>query len=194
MKKLALPWREDDFNSKTPTAAQAYLDGTGPSAGSVFGELGKVLTLYSKVVPLVRSPPSNSAERLSAIYSLDEDLRKWWKRLPGSLKIDTSCALTVEKDLVPKVLLLDIFFHQSLCVLHSSLVPIFSWSKEDDVLPTAVQTSAQVAYDHACEVSKLIECILNGYERLGAMPSFVAYAAYCGCKSLTCTWSSCLKY
>lgn len=41
--------------------------------------------------------------------------------------------------------------------------------------------SAQVAFEHAGTVSKLIQVVLSSYERLSAMPSFIAYAAYCGC-------------
>jgi hypothetical protein len=193
MKKLALPWREEDFNSKTPTGTQAYLEEIEASNGGIFEELVRVLTIWAKIVSLVRSRPSNSAERVSAIYALDEELRRWWSRLPSGLKIDTSGPLAVVQELVPNVLLLDVFFHQSLCVLHSSLVPIFCWSKGEEASPTALQVSAQVAYDHACEVSNLIESVLNGYERLSAIPSFVTYAAYCGCKSLTYNWPSCLN-
>ena len=182
MKKLALPWREDEFNSKNAAGTQTYLEDMGASNGGIFEELARILTIWARLVPLVRSRPSNPAERLSAIYALDEELRRWWNRLPSGLKIDTTGALKVDTDLVPNLLLLNVFFHQSLCVLHSSLVPIFSWSNDEERSPIALQVSAQTAYDHACEVSKLIECVFNGYERLSAIPSFVAYAAYCGCK------------
>ncbi|EXJ69937.1 uncharacterized protein A1O5_07010 [Cladophialophora psammophila CBS 110553] len=40
--------------------------------------------------------------------------------------------------------------------------------------------SAQVAYDHACAASALVDAVLSTFARLSAIPSFVAYAAYCG--------------
>ena len=182
MKKMALPWPESAFNGKVFAGTQAYIEESGVSNPSTFEQMARVITLWSRVSSMVRlSSPVNFHEQLSAIYALDQDLKTWWNRLPDCCKLTSTGSLPADDNVVPNVLLINIFYHQSFCVLHSSLVPVFSWSKQKDAWPNALQLSAQTAYEHACEVSLLIGKVLDGYSRLGAMPSFVSYAAYCGC-------------
>ena len=180
MKEMALPWPEADFDRKTLSVPQAYLDESDPSCGSIFEELARVLTLWTSVVALVKLSPPSFDERLSAIHSLDELLHKWWTRLPDVLKIDTTNHQAYCKDTLPKILLLNVLYHQALCALHSSIVPLFSWSKQNSGFSTAIQVSAQIAYDHAVLASELLNLVLTSYGRLSAIPSFVSYAAYCG--------------
>jgi hypothetical protein len=87
----------------------------------------------------------------------------------------------VPQDHLPKVLLINVVYHQSLCALHASIVPLFCWSPGDETWASARQLSAQIAFEHALAASELIEAVITTYPRLGAMPSFVAYAAYSGC-------------
>ena len=183
MRSMALPWTEVDYNNKALTGHQTYLYQSGASTGSIFGQLARVIQLYARSNDLVKSPPAEFADHLSTIYSLEEELQSWWERLPDDLKMRSSDTppLPPDVDMLPKILLINVFFHQSLCILHSSIVPIFSWGKHADNQSTGLQLSAQVAYDHACEVSRLIQVVLSDYGRLSAITSFIAYAAYCGC-------------
>lgn len=183
MKKMALPWKEADFSKKALTGTQNYIENSDSYMDSTFEALARVITMWTKVSSTVRSTSSNSFhEQLSAIYSLDQDLTSWWSQLPDGLKMESTGTWTMDVDLLPKAFLANVFFHQSLCVLHSSLVPLFSWGRQIDLWPSALQLSAQTAYEHACEVSALLQKVLDGYPRLSAMPSFIAYAAYCGCE------------
>ncbi len=75
----------------------------------------------------------------------------------------------------------NIVYHQSLCALHASIVPLFCWSAGDDSWSSARQLSAQVAFEHACAASALLITVNSTYKRLSAMPSFIAFAAYSGC-------------
>ena len=84
-------------------------------------------------------------------------------------------------DILPKLVLLHVIYHQSLTALHASIVPLFSWSPGDESWLSARQISAQVAFDHACTASDLFRAVLTHFSMLSAIPSFVAYAAYCGC-------------
>ena len=85
---------------------------------------------------------------------------------------------------------MNIVYHQSLCALHASIVPLFSWGAGDGWL-SARQLSAQVAFEHACAASELIHAVLSTFDRLAAMPSFIAYAAYSGCAiQIPFMWSS----
>ncbi|KAF5606598.1 uncharacterized protein FSUBG_5997 [Fusarium subglutinans] len=79
------------------------------------------------------------------------------------------------------MILTNLVYHQSLCALHSSTVPLFCWSKGDKTYSSARQLSAQVAFDHAVEISSLISGILTTGHTLSSMPIFVAYAAYSSC-------------
>lgn len=183
MKKMALPWKEADFLNKTLSGTQNYIGDSESNTDSVFEAIARVITLWTRVSSMVRSTtPVSIREQLPHIYSLDQELTKWWSRLPNGLKLDSTAKWTINENLLPKALLTNVFFHQSLCVLHSSLVPVFSWGKQVDVWPSALQLSAQTAYEHACEVSALLRRVLDNFPRLSAMPSFIAYAAYCGCK------------
>lgn len=85
---------------------------------------------------------------------------------------------------LPLLLLTNLVYHQTLCVLHASIVPLFCWTAGDDAWSLTRQTSAQVAYEHACTVSALIRAALASTAKISAMPTFVAYAAYGGCAIL----------
>ncbi|KIX09067.1 uncharacterized protein Z518_00145 [Rhinocladiella mackenziei CBS 650.93] len=191
--KLALPWREEDFDAGIPTRPKATLD-SGPSNGGIFCELVKALTFWhvlSFVNSLVKSPESSISTRVTAIHALHDRISDWWDKIPASLRMTPSSICGVPQDALPNLLLLHIVHHQCLCALHSSIVPLFCWSPGDNSWLSARQFSAQVAYEHACAVSALIDSVIANYPRLGAIPSFVSYAAYCGCAiQIPFMWSS----
>ena len=96
-----------------------------------------------------------------------------------------------DTSILPKVVLLNIVYHQCLCALHSSIVPLFSWSAGDDSWVSARHVSAQIAYDHACTASAVLESALTHLPDANALPSFIGYAAYCGCAiQIPFLWSS----
>ena len=130
---------------------------------------------------LMRSTDDVLSERITAIHTLDESLSNFWRSLPVEFRLTPSAIAAVSPDLLPKLLLMNIVYHQSLCALHASIVPLFSWSPGDDSWSTARHLSAQVAFEHAVEVSSVIAATLSDYSRISAMPSFISYAAYCGC-------------
>lgn len=95
------------------------------------------------------------------------------------------------RDLLPKVLMMHVVYHHCFCAMHASIVPLFCWNKGEDDWLSARQQSAQVSYEHACAVSDLLRATLDTYNQLSAMPSFIAYAAYCGCAiQMPYLWSS----
>jgi hypothetical protein len=85
---------------------------------------------------------------------------------------------------IPLLLLINLVYHQTLCVLHASIVPLFCWTEGDEGWMSTRHMSAQVAYEHACSVSALVDATLSWDIKLSAMPTFVAYAAYGGCAIL----------
>lgn len=78
-----------------------------------------------------------------------------------------------------KVLLVHIAYHQCLCALHSSIVPLFSWGPDEPEQGVAQQLSAQLAYESACAISGLFEMVLDYSPDTSDFPSFLGYAAYC---------------
>lgn len=178
--KLTLPWREEDFEVGIPSQPRACLD-SGQSNGGLFCELIKAMTIWSAVNGLIKKPITKIDSRISAIHALDQRISEWWGSLPACLHLMPSDIPDVALDVLPKLLLLHVIYHQSLTALHASIVPLFSWSPGDDSWLSARQISAQVAFDHACTASDLFRAVLTHFSMLSAIPSFVAYAAYCGC-------------
>jgi hypothetical protein len=119
--------------------------------------------------------------RLQEIFRVENNISTWWNNVPVTFKLDASTVSTVPRNDLPKIVLTNLVYHQSLCVLHSSIVPLFCWSKGDRTFSSARQLSAQVAFDHATTISSLISAILVAGCPLSSMPIFVAYAAYSSC-------------
>jgi hypothetical protein len=100
------------------------------------------------------------------------------------MKLDAESVSNVPTLELPLLLLTNLVYHQTLCILHASIIPLFSWTKGDEGWSSTRQTSAQMAYEHACSVSSLIGATLHSHVKISAMPTFVAYAAYGGCAIL----------
>jgi hypothetical protein len=115
---------------------------------------------------------------------MDEKISAWWRNLHISMKLDAESLLNAPALELPLLLLTNLVYHQTLCILHASIIPLFCWTKGDDGWSSTRQTSAQLAYEHACSVSSLIGATLNSQVKVSAMPTFVAYAAYGGCAIL----------
>lgn len=178
--KLTLPWREEDFEIGTPSHPRTCIE-SSQSNGGLFCELIKAMTFWSAVNALVKASETNMGSRISAIHELDHRISQWWERLPVCLQLTPSSVSQIELDALPKLLLLHTVYHQSLAVVHASIVPLFSWNPGDETWLPSRQISAQIAFDHACAASNLFGAVLTQFSRLSAIPSFVAYAAYCGC-------------
>ncbi|KAK4889551.1 hypothetical protein LTR27_011629 [Elasticomyces elasticus] len=181
--KVALPWPEADFTAGVTQESSTYLDGHLAS-GTIFGELARGLTLWASVFSHIKSPDLDFGESVTGIYALDSDLSKWWSQVHPELKLDPANASGISKDKLSKVLLLNLIYYQSMCALHASIVPLFSWSVAEGKLvghSAARQSSAQVAYEHACTASDLMDAVLSLLPTLNPAHSFIAYTAYSGC-------------
>ncbi|KAG9500779.1 hypothetical protein J7337_006459 [Fusarium musae] len=152
----------------------------GVCSGSIFAELIRGLNLWSSVVSVVRSEVDLDS-RLQEIFRVENDISSWWNKVPVAFKLDASTISIIPRKDLPKIILTNLTYHQSLCALHSSIVPLFCWSKGDRTYSSARQLSAQVAFDHAGAISSLISAILTTDYPLSSMPIFVAYAAYSSC-------------
>jgi hypothetical protein len=130
---------------------------------------------------LMRTPATKMDTRISAIHALHNRVSQWWEKLPDSLGLTPASVSKIPLDVLPKLLLIHTVYHQSIAVLHASVVPVFSLSPGDESWLPARQISAQVALEHACAASDLFDAVLTHFSLLSAIPSFVAYAAYCGC-------------
>lgn len=129
----------------------------------------------------ITSLETGLVDRVSDIHRLDERISMWWSNVPQRLKLKTLEIPTADPYWLPRILLLNIVYHQSLCALHASIVPLFCWAVSEEKWALARKTSAQIAYEHACSVSAMIDAVLSHYPKLAATPAFVSYAAYCSC-------------
>ncbi|OAA56300.1 Transcription factor [Niveomyces insectorum RCEF 264] len=82
---------------------------------------------------------------------------------------------------LPLLLLLRVMYHQSICILHSSIVPLFSYRSDTERILYARQVSAQLAFEHAQAISRLIQAVPHYKIDPDQIPSFVSYAAYSAC-------------
>ncbi|RKL02388.1 hypothetical protein BFJ68_g11945 [Fusarium oxysporum] len=134
----------------------------------------------SSVVTVVKSEGDLNL-RVQEIFRVENNISSWWNNVPGSFKLDAPFVTSISQKDLPKIILTNLVYHQSLCALHSSIIPLFCWSKGDKTYSSARQLSAQVAFDHATAISSLISAILTASCPLSSMPIFVAYAAYSSC-------------
>lgn len=133
---------------------------------------------------LIRNPSSNFSSRLAAIHLLDRDISEWYSKLPLSLQLGDENLSRRPQAILPLVFLIHSVYHQCFCSLHSSIVPIFSWSTKVGQSSSARQISAQIAFEHASSTSILAERILKGSYEISRTPSFLGYACYCACAIL----------
>ncbi|EGU85024.1 hypothetical protein FOPG_04566 [Fusarium oxysporum f. sp. conglutinans race 2 54008] len=176
---LPLPWSEEDFAVGSSHSAIATI-ANGVCLASIFGELIRGLNLWSSVVTVVKSEGDLNS-RVQEIFRVESNISSWWNNVPSSFKLDAPFVTSISQKDLPKIILTNLIYHQSLCALHSSIVPLFCWSKGDKTYSSARQLSAQVAFDHATAISSLISAILATSCPLSSMPIFVAYAAYSSC-------------
>ncbi|QGI93732.1 hypothetical protein CEK26_006801 [Fusarium fujikuroi] len=179
IENLPLPWSEEDFAVGTSSSAVATI-ANGVGSGSIFAELIRGLNLWSSVVSVVRSEGDLNS-RLQEIFRVENNIYSWWSNVPMAFKLDASTISSIPRKDLPKIILTNFAYHQSLCALHSSIVPLFCWSRSDKIYSSARQLSAQVAFDHAVAISSLISAVLTTGYPLSSMPIFVAYAAYSSC-------------
>ncbi|KAK4891549.1 hypothetical protein LTR27_009880 [Elasticomyces elasticus] len=146
--------------------------------------------LWSDVISFIDPRNAERPEtQITQLYSLDSRITVALALVVnGPLGISPSTlAANVVASSLPNRLLLHIIYHQCLCALHASVVPLFSGRAASNVeaasmSPNARQLSAQKALAHANGISDLLAAApaLSGW-RQDTMPSFVAYAAYCAC-------------
>ncbi|KAI3316836.1 hypothetical protein HD806DRAFT_541813 [Xylariaceae sp. AK1471] len=176
---LPLPWSDRDFDAGVSQHPQISLS-SEESDGSVFAVLIKATSFWSSVSSLLNGCETSLHVRVPAILALDERIQKWWKTVPSDLKLTPESVKSVPRGILTRVLHINSLYHQCLCALHASLVPLFSCNPGDGWY-TVRQLSAQTAFEHACETSALVAAILETTSRTSAVPMFMGFAAYCAC-------------
>ncbi|KAF4963112.1 hypothetical protein FSARC_8825 [Fusarium sarcochroum] len=161
---LPLPWPEDSFAAEFSRSPVATIK--NKSNGGIFADLIRGLTLWCSVVSVVRSTETDFNSRLQTIFRVENEISTWWSNVSDKFKVDASevaIIAMVEPKELPKILLTNIVYQQSLCALHASIVPLFCWSKGDKIQSSARQLSAQVAFEHACQV--YVRCLHDVHKR-----------------------------
>jgi hypothetical protein len=117
----------------------------------------------------IRKAEQDCSNRLASIQTLDGKIQDWWSKVSPSLKVSPSD---------PALLTLQVGYHMSLCVLHSSIIPLFSWSSIDEAPAYARQLSARTAFEHANSISSIMASTPFPPSRI---PGLAGYAAYAAC-------------
>lgn len=114
-------------------------------------------------------------KRLRSLQTLDTRLRAWQKDLPEVFALSRACIGPSKEKC--QILSLHIIYHQVMCALHSSIVPLFSLTPLKGECELFQMTSAQTAFFHAQQVSSIF--VQTG--SLIRLPTvgFLGYAAYC---------------
>lgn len=178
---LPLPCRDDDFETGLPFAPSTFTLKSEQAEESTYAELIKVIALWSAVESLIKQPEPNLSQRIADIQNLDARIEASWARVPSTIRVDANTMSTAAMDHLPVKLLVQVMYHQCICALHSSIVPLFSWSKSDDTHLYARQVSGQIALDGASTLSSLLEAALSLNWDASRLPAFIGYAAYCAC-------------
>lgn len=201
VKDLGLPCREEDFHSEmarpvAPPSMESQNHGLA-------GELIRIICLWQVTVTqkpcaynlansaliicrnetceLIQKKPRNMQSYLVAVQELDLAVSKWHTGLPASFQnLDQN--LLDDSAASPTLYLLHFFYHQCMCSLHASVVPLFCWGGfTNDANPLAQQLSAQTAFEHSRSISSLASSILAGAFPASMGNSFLGYACYCAC-------------
>lgn len=128
---------------------------------------------------LLKSPGSTHQSRISTIHGLDAEIRAWWSQVPPTLHLTPTNIATFHRDDLTTLLLVQVVYHQCLCALHASIVPLFTWGCHPATISSSQQLSAQLAYENAYATSRLLKMVLDHSPDTSDFSSFLGYAAYC---------------
>ncbi|EXJ69398.1 uncharacterized protein A1O5_07434 [Cladophialophora psammophila CBS 110553] len=177
---LPLPCTEEEFENGISEQPDVFL-ACEQSTGGIFCEMIRALWFWAQVYSLIKTPELQDDVSIHDIGLLDTKISEWWSRIPDWMKLNPGDLARTPPACLPRLLLVHAVYRQCLCALHSSIVPLFSWGHDGKSSLLARQISAQVAYEHASAASELFSTIFDYLPDPNAMPSFVAYNAYCGC-------------
>ncbi|OJJ32253.1 hypothetical protein ASPWEDRAFT_175548 [Aspergillus wentii DTO 134E9] len=183
MLNIRLPCSESELQLGVPQSSITLKD--ADSTQSIYAELVRAMALWSSVVLLIKQTGLTLPSRLAEMQTLDGRIHEAWSKLDPCFHLECARMAAVPSHELPTLLLLHVIYHQCLCSLHSSIVPLFSWSPCEGVFPYAQQLSAQTAFEHANSVSALLHAASELDWDCRRMPSFIGYAAYSACATLT---------
>lgn len=114
-------------------------------------------------------------QKLMSLQKLDSRLKEWQKGLPSVFSLHLMDQRTKAQE--SQAIMLHMMYHQIMCTLHSSIVPLFSFSPQEENYRFFKSTSAQTALFHARQISAVF-AQGNLWNRTIAT-GFLGYAAYC---------------
>ncbi|KIW62936.1 hypothetical protein PV04_09823 [Phialophora macrospora] len=179
-----LPCQEEDFENGMVSSCRVKIpEQLRPP--SIFAEIVRITTLWSSIYKFIREADRDPGARLSALNVLDAQLREWRAHLPPCFSLEESASPPPNDDrLRLAILILHVIYHQCMCVLHASIVPLFSLGPARRFLPYVhgQRLSAQVAYQRACKISRIVQNTLSCHpDDAFRWSGFVGYALYCSC-------------
>lgn len=130
----------------------------------------------SAVQALVREPDPSWETQLAAIQAMDGRVQDRRSDMHLTLQLQP---VNISSSTSQNLLLIHIMYHVCLCALHSSIVPLFSWSATEGASAYTQQLSAQTALQHANAISTYLESVQSAQYDFSRLHGFIGYAAYC---------------
>ncbi|KAH8880880.1 hypothetical protein GQ53DRAFT_889362 [Thozetella sp. PMI_491] len=178
--KVPLPCDEIDFDRGVFPKERRTIAGV-PGGSSFYRELIKLADLWNSVYLFIRDSDLGGSQKLLRIQTLDDQLRAWRRDLHETFELTPGILNAASRSVISQITLLHIGYHQSMCVLHSSIVPLFSLNPTGHDNAYAQKISAQTALEHARHVSAVFRDYLSPSGCTKQASGFVGYAAYCSC-------------
>ncbi|KID80450.1 zinc finger transcription factor 1, partial [Metarhizium brunneum ARSEF 3297] len=169
--RMPLPQSEQEFGNGTLSEKLIKFENSERN-GSFFAEVIRVGSIC-----FTQNAELDIEERLSNMQTLDIALRKWRNGLPDMFAFNSTNLEHYQPSEVSQILLINILFHQSLCVLHASIIPLFTFCRIRPGCEDAQIRSAQTAFDHAQHISSLLQKCMASHSE--GHWGFIGYSAYC---------------
>lgn len=126
----------------------------------------------------------NTLQRASEFLVLDRRLEDFGEKLYPDFDNLSLSTLTLPKNDTDShwVFALHCVYNLSVCVLHSSVVPVFSGMMADPQVPKRfLRTSAEAAIKHATTIVQVAATFLNICDDVSRLPGITGYALFVSC-------------
>ncbi|CAK7233167.1 hypothetical protein SEUCBS140593_008512 [Sporothrix eucalyptigena] len=189
---LPLPCDEASFAQGVPESTEAF-DETGNIVSldgsprvprlSIIGEFIKLYSLWYEIQRFVKDyatgPSKTASSNIAVLFALDRQLELVWENLHSDFRYRSPASFKTSKLGPYNLFLLNCLHQLCSCVLHSSIVPIFSNTVYDEQISRKIiRMSAEEAVKHSMHILNMATAFLNTQPDKSRITSIVGYAMY----------------
>lgn len=185
---LLLPSDENSYAAGKPTPSE-YFDDSGNMQNSgpidpqpsIVGHFIKLFGLWREVHRFVNHgrKEDNCPGRLAEFWELDRRLKLLFEQLSVAFPFSSSAPFQSPNLDAYRIFSLHCLYHLCSCVLHSSLVPIFSNNLSNPhISKLLVQLSVEESVTHATSILDMASTFLFRRPDISRLPSIVGYCMF----------------